>query len=511
MTDGFGSSVDLLAVRCDALGGPAGGPPSETLLADVCAEFDPDLVYVVRDGRDARVVGRLRRTFHGPIVDPAGPASVRTETIGGVTIAVASRLADLEDAIGSGAAGAEDAVDAAYVVCDGIDATADEVALEATLDGAETIARYRSRSRSRAESPAETTFLTGSLPASYDHVWRASVDGREVRLPIRGLGPIPRSGAPELARLTLASNGAVSVSSVPADRFGLRALEGVGPTTARRLREVGYDSRERVAGASLAALRSVQGIGDETAWTIRASARSLAEGLVIRRSAEPVPPVRSDPIFVDIETDGLAPTIVWLIGVYDSQRGTYVDFIDTDPSRDDPGAATRSFVEWLAAEYDRPALVTWNGHGFDYKHLDRFVSRYAPGYRDYWREDVLKYDCYDWAVRRDNAVLPGRTNRLEDVAEAIGGRRDGAAATLDGKTLAGAVRRTIESDRPAGIDWEAARAYCEADVRELAAVYDAIEAADIERATPVSGSGRGSERESEGGTAETTQTGLGDF
>jgi len=46
---------------------------------------------------------------------------------------------------------------------------------------------------------------------------------------------------------------------------------------------------------------------------------------------------------------------------------------------------------------------------------------------------VFEYDLFDWAVRKDNAILPGRTNRVEDVAEALGHGRNSAAAAVDGK------------------------------------------------------------------------------
>ncbi|WP_226007714.1 ribonuclease H-like domain-containing protein [Natrinema salinisoli] len=493
--------AELLALRCDAV-----SDLGETALRDLLEYFDPDLVYVVRESSDVRVLSRLRRSFDGPVVAASGPADVRTETVAGVSFVFAGSAALLADA-------RDDAPPADFVVCDDIEPTTDAVALEATLAGSESIASYYARA---SGSP---TVLTGALEASYDHVWDVTVDGRPVRLPVRGVAPLRRSGAAELACLTCDRHGSVAVSSVPADRFGLRALAGVGPTTAARLRENGYNTRAAVAEAAEADLRSLPGIGTATARELIQSAGALAGSEVIRRTDEPVPPASetATPLFVDIETDGLQPTIIWLVGVYDPARDEYVDFVDTDPSRDEPGAATREFVSWLAAEYDAPSLVAWNGHSFDYEHLERFVASHVPEYHDFWREHVSTYDPYDWAVRRENAVLPGRTNRLEDVAEALGCDRTGAAAALDGKTLAERIRRLLESsssrrsdtddstEPSSEIDWEAARRYCEADVRELAAVYDAIRAAPPERAETAAENGDGSTTDS------TTQTGLADF
>ncbi|MDF9744219.1 ribonuclease H-like domain-containing protein [Natrinema salsiterrestre] len=498
MADEVGA--ELLALRCDAV-----SDLGAAALRDVLEYFDPDLVYVVRESADVRVLSRVRRAFDGPVVAASGPADGRTETVAGVSFVFAGSAALLEDAL-------DDAPPADFIVCDDIEPTTDAVALEATLAGGKSVARYHVRA---SESP---TVLTGALEASYDHVWDATVDGRPVRLPVRGVAPLRRSGAAELACLTCDRRGSVAVSSVPADRFGLRALAGVGPATAARLRENGYDTRAAVAEAAEPDLRSLPGIGATTARELAQSARALAGSEVIRRTDESVPPAAetATPLFVDIETDGLQPTIIWLVGVYDPARDEYVDFVDTDPSRDEPGAATREFVSWLAAEYDAPSLVAWNGHGFDYEHLERFVASYVPEYRDFWREHVSTYDPYDWAVRRKNAVLPGRTNRLEDVAEALGCERAGAAAALDGKTLAERIRRSLEGSRsrrsdtdestesPSEIDWDAARGYCEADVRELAAVYDAIVAAPPERGDTTAENGDES-------TSDATQTGLADF
>lgn len=500
--------VELLGLRCDAVAdfeAPA--------LRDLLEHFDPDLVYVARERSDARVVSRLRRSFDGPVVFAGGPAKIRTETVAGVSITFSSAASLLGDPADEQVDTTGDTWNADFVVCDDLELTTDAVSLDVTLSGRDAIARYQSR------TSATTTFLTGALEASYDHVWDATVDGDPVRLPIRGVGPLRRSGAAELACLTCDRHGSVAVSSVPADRFGLRALSGVGPTTADRLRSNGYDTRADVAEATSVELRSIDGIGASTAREIGSSARALEESRVVRRTDEPVPPAPegSMPLFVDIETDGLQPTILWLIGVYDPERDVYVDFVDTELTRDEPGAATREFVSWLAAEYDSPSLIAWNGHAFDYRHLERFISRYAPDYHEYWDEDVYAYDLYDWAVRRDNAVLPGRTNRLEDVADALGCARSGTVAALDGKTLAERIRRRLEGpgtlavepgdDAAAGaseIDWDAARGYCEADVRELAATYDAIASAPLEADAETPERNRAP-------TDGTTQTGLADF
>lgn len=476
----------VLPIRCDAL-----GTTTQSAVDDLLAHFDPDVVYIIRDNLDMRIVSRFRRTADVPVIGAGRSSqSVQTATDGGVTLAVVD---DIELLDGAGSADADSLPpDVDFVISDKIEPETDPVSLDATLAREELLRRYQTATET------ETTFCTGAKPANYEYVWQTAHEGEEVRLPIHGLGPIPRSGTPELACLTLAPGGDVAVSSVPADRFGLQAISGVGPTQLDRLTSNGYDSRAAIAEASTRELANLQGIGEATATTMQQSAQAIAENQIVRTTAASVPANSRNPVFVDIETDGLNPTIIWLIGLYDSGTETYRDFLDSEPSLSDPGHATREFVSWLAAEYDTVSLITWNGYEFDYPHLRQFIAQYAPEFLDYWDDAVYTYDLYHWA--EENAVLPGRTNRLEDVAAALGAARESSAAGIDGATLARTIRRNLHSpERADSIDWDQARAYCEADVRELASVYDAI--AD---ATP------GRERATTSDDS-TEQTGLGEF
>ncbi|WP_415383031.1 ribonuclease H-like domain-containing protein [Halosimplex sp. TS25] len=479
--------VRLLALRCDAL-----ADASTNAIADLIDYFDADLIYIIEEKLDMRTASTVERTASCPVIYTRRSA-VCTETIDDVTVSIVSSLDFVGGASSASGHGIPDGAD--YVICDEIQTSADSVTMDVSLDGLEHLARFQHR------TDREATFLTGAMEASYDFVWKADVDDESVRLPVRGLAPTRRQGAPELACVSLDSDGRIGVSTTPADKFGLRALSGVGKGTAPKLAQNGYETRDKVAAATERELREIRGIGESKAQSIRQSAHALSEGSVIRLTNESVPAAEYSPLFIDIETDSLNPSIIWLIGVYDPEADEYVDFIDREPSRDNPGKATREFVTWLASEYDRTSLIAWNGHDFDFKHLSRFIRGYAPEYADYWSDSVFEYDLLDWAVRKDNAVLPGRTNRVEDVAEALGHGRDAAAAAFDGKSLAKTIQRLLRSpERARDVDWEAARAYCEADVRELAAVYEAIA-----EATP------GQMRAGGPGDENTTQTGLMDF
>jgi uncharacterized protein YprB with RNaseH-like and TPR domain len=179
-------------------------------------------------------------------------------------------------------------------------------------------------------------------------------------------------------------------------------------------------------------------------------------------------------VCLDVETDGLSPTIVWQFGVYDPRTDEYVAVVeDEDPS--DPGPVVREFCDLFAAEYaDRPVLA-WNGDGFDFPVVDRFVRRHAPEHAPTWA-DARTVDLLAWA--RDNALLPGRTNRLDDVARALG--HEGADTGLSGARTAAAYRAFAANpnDPAAEPDWARHRRYCEDDCRALWTVYEALRDAD---------------------------------
>jgi hypothetical protein len=114
------------------------------------------------------------------------------------------------------------------------------------------------------------------------------------------------------------------------------------------------------------------------------------------------------------------------------------------------GAASvlESFMTWLLARHGNRTLLTWNGDGFDYPQIEGFLRRHHPGYLDAWA-DLRTADLYRWAVREGNALLPGRTNKLDHVARALG---YDAAATVEKRRDRYAVADCrVTLDRVSGI------------------------------------------------------------
>ena len=327
----------------------------------------------------------------------------------------------------------------------------------------------------RAGSADTYTHLTTKADPGYRSEWD--------KLTVHGCLPAADeqlgSSEPSFAHLELRDEGVVSTTTREPRHFGLQALSQVGRSRAETLREAGYERRRDVANAEVFALRKLDDFGRKTAETVIKAARAFADGEVIHDGSASLP--NREPVFIDIETDGLNPTMIWLIGVLDREGGDqYMSFISTDP--DERGAAVEAFMQWFAANaVDRP-VVAYNGENFDFPHLHRHIKQYCPQYLDDW-EQAWTVDPLLWAVTKGNATLPGRTNKLEDVAPALGWEVDDTG--LSGAAVGRLFQRYMDNPCPTTeLDWERHKRYCEDDVRSMAFLYDTIK-----EASPLAGSG----------------------
>jgi uncharacterized protein YprB with RNaseH-like and TPR domain len=426
---------------------------SGAALEDWLAHFEPDVVVLAGTEPARRASSALRRvTDDGTVVfDPNGHDPLRgARQVAGVRLQFAPTPDDLASL---------DPRTQAFVVSGLLSLDVDRAALSTSLDG---LSAYRD-----ALGPAATSdglvHLSVGLPEGYRRDW----DG----LTVVGAGADAGVGDEPLTALDCLADGLVLSRTLDPSRLGLRALDGVGDTRARRLREAGYGSRKAIAAADPTELASVDGLGQSSTERIVESARAVAEGRVVRRSDAPLP--GGEQVFVDIETDGLSPTITWLVGVLDGLSGdaSYRSFVQRDP--EDPGGAIREFLSWYDAEGDGRPVVAYNGWTFDFQVLGEHVAEYCPEFQRVW-DEMDRFDPYRWAVRDDNAVLPGRTNKLGDVATALG--HESAGTGLTGAAVARAYRAWMDDPSPeTELDWGRFDAYCEDDVRALATIWTALE------------------------------------
>jgi transcription termination factor NusA len=305
----------------------------------------------------------------------------------------------------------------------------------------------------------ETTVLSYGIDGGHTLNW----DGTR----IYGLDPSTGRGSSTVSVLTLYPDR-TKLTEVRLDRLGLRAVHGVGASVAERLTRQGIDTVDDLCDASVSTLLEIRGIGQATAEALPERARAVRDGEVVRQTDARLPP---DPLVIDIETDGLSPSVIWQIGALDTRTDEYHAFVQRDPTAE--GVAVSEFCDWLATRDGDQPVVAYHGWGFDFIHLRTFIERYVPEHTSTWFERDL-IDPLQWANDDGNAILPGRSNRLEDVTAALGYER--AETGLDGAATAHAYQRW--QDNPSDeteLDWARHEQYCEDDVRSLAMLYDALQ------------------------------------
>ncbi|WP_299236135.1 ribonuclease H-like domain-containing protein [Natronomonas sp.] len=506
------STQDGRFVRLLSIPAAAAERLSAYAVDDAVSYFDPDGLLVpgersprghatVRNAASARpaIHPQLGRADDGIEHVRFGPDGRRSEAAGppspGAIDLLAVHSGDVLAALGERLASGERSTgaDAAtYLFVPELSIEADTTALSADLPHAADVAAIAD------ELPEPVVVLAGGQPAGYHHVWRLA--GRDakasVEVAVVGLGGGgPDGGEDRLAGVACTARGAAAAETVPPDSFGLRALEGVGPAIADRLGSLGCRTRGDVRNTAVSELAALEGLGREGAERLHAHAEVIASGEPLVLTNETPVRTRSGrpPLCLDVETDGLSPTIIWQFGVYDPAADAYRAFTERSTPTD-PAGVLGEFIEWLLGTHADRTLLTWNGSGFDYPQIERFLRRHYPEYVDAWR-DLWTYDLYQWAVRDGNALLPGRTNRLDDVARALGYER--AASGLSGAQTAAAYRRFMRrpTDPAAEPDWERHEAYCRDDCEALYRVYDAIETADRRDVTD-SGAGGAAGRQS---------------
>ncbi len=505
------SALEILSVPAATLKGL-----SQPAVRDAVSYFRPDGI-VVPGPRDVRAFAAVRDAVQDiPIVCPqlghdsegiqhyryvaGGETGLRetaqsvppAEAIDVLAVQRADVLPRLQSQLESGdrTTGTEGAT---FLMVPELSVNLNTTALSTTLPHGDVLGEI---SAGRAEP---LTVLAGGQPADYHHVWSLSFRHTSIDVPIAGLGASER-GASKLAQCTCTASGTVAAETVSGDAFGLRALYGVGERTEERLLDRGCRTPADVRDLPVEDLGSLSGIGRTTAEKLHAHADVIASGEPLLLSNKTPVKTRGNrpPLCLDIETDGLSPTVIWQIGVYDPAADRHQSFIEReDPT--EPSAVLEAFVTWFLANHDDRTVLTWNGYGFDYPLLEQFLRRYHPEYVEAWNA-VWKYDLYKWAVRDGNALLPGRTNRLDHVARALG--HDGAGTGLTGAQTAAAYQRFMRApDDPASEpDWERHERYCEDDCRALWHVYEAIAKAERRDVT-----------DSGTGGAAGQQSGLTDF
>ncbi|MFC4437428.1 MULTISPECIES: ribonuclease H-like domain-containing protein [Natrialbaceae] len=497
-------------------------------LRDIDATLEPDGVWVLGPSRESQAFARVRRTFDAPTFHPpleTGDGRISRQPLApGLEVAAVqgpSALRVSPDAVSNALCDP----DVVALVCDDVATATRPTALETTLEHAPALTDALPAGR-------VTTVLTGGEPAGYDALWHLEAESGTIRavdhdpalgcepagddcvsVRVQGSGPAEGyGGSQSIGILELAADGTVAADTRAATDFGLEAVSGVGPKTAGRLAERGVTARSALLETPIETLADCPGVGRTRARTMHHHATVLETGEPRRLTDESLPGENwsEPPLCLDVETDGLSPTIVWQVGVYDPATDTHRAFVERDDP-DDPVSVLEAFCDWLLGVHPNRALLTWNGWRFDYRHLGAFIARHLPYYVDEW-ESIPQFDLYYWAVGNENAILPGRTNELAVVADALG--YEGRETGLDGAQTAAAYQRFMRTGRE--LEWDRHEAYCEDDCRALWRVYERLREAER---VPQDGNTTGSTGSSDSGSGRSAsntatdgeQTGLGDF
>ncbi|MFQ3476936.1 DNA ecombination protein RadA [Halonotius sp. F2-221B] len=366
------------------------------------------------------------------------------------------------------------------VVTQDVSMSVDPYERSATLSGVDT---YRDRIPESWWNN-QTLHLSTALRSGFTTTYHTS-DGATTRFV--GIGTseadLGVGTTPETTPATLIecySNGAIDVADVDPKSFGLRGVHGIGSNRIKALREAGITSVEDLVEMPLRSLAEVPGFGRSSAATVQTAAEARATETVVPTGDDSLP--NQEPVFIDIETDGLNPSTAWLIGVLNGgpKAGNYMSFREQAV---DDGAHLKAFMAWLTGAAAGRPVVAWNGYHFDFPVITEQLREHHPDLVDKWT-DRYHFDAYYWATQQNggNVALPGRTNKLEAVAEALGW--EPTTNGIDGSTVAqlySAYRRHIKSDRQTQADiqpdWARLEQYCEDDVRALATIYEQLQTA----------------------------------
>lgn len=429
-------------------------------LDDWLTYFDPHSIILTGATPAPRAASTLRRHSEQetPLVAPAGNAPQSgLRVINDVQFVFAPTTTALRE-IATAEHDELDPQKPTYVLSNLLELDVDTTTLSTSLVGRD---EYLD-AVSPEQLAGEYIHVSSRLPVHYRRQWGS--------LTVIGGGVESGAAGTPLVALDCRGDGQVLTRTLHPRRLGLQALDSVGRTRARRLRDAGFTARADIATAEIPRLTDIQGIGRATATRIQQSARAIANGEVVRTSDDPLP--TGEPLYIDIETDGLNPTITWLIGVLDGSGadGRFMSFIQRDP--DEPGRAIEDFMAWYTANAHHRPLVAYRGWNFDFTVLHDHIIEYCPHYEDDWTS-TYRFDPYEWAVEKGNAILPGRTNQLADVAAALG--YEYAEPGVTGSAVARAYQQWM-TDRSAATEpeWDRFKTYCEDDVRALAVVYDAL-------------------------------------
>ncbi len=420
---------------------------------DLVDYYDPDAFFVI-DEEGADVDFRDVRSRFDPVcIYPARENKrIRHVSLNGIEFIIVDGVENLDIAKEIEKMGEISEDDNVYLVTTDLDVEIDTTSLSASLVNQDA---YKTHS---GDTKARYVYITGSLQSSYRQEWG--------KMAVQGARPREIQGGLAIPQLTCFSDGRVGVKTLESHKLGLRALEGVGRRTVEKLEANGYHTREEVSNATRGDLKEIYGIGEKTANKLWYHSRAMVKGKVMRRTNYPVP--GKNPVFISIETDGVTPSVIWHICVYNSKSKEYKIFYARTPEQKQE--VIQSFMSWYAANGTDQTILSWKGWEGDYHHLTKFIAEYTPEYGSIW-DKANKRDLYFWTTEQNNAVLPGRTDDIVEHATELGYDIPNTGLTSN---YVRKVYRQWMSNEVSEPNWELIHRYHKAKIDALVGVHKEI-------------------------------------
>ncbi|WP_302083402.1 ribonuclease H-like domain-containing protein [Salinibaculum rarum] len=422
-------------------------------LTDIDFYFDPD-IYLVPDATDPDIPKHLAYTVGKRVVAPRllaepTPYYFDTETL--LVIPYLDTLSGITNA----------SFDESVSILTGF---LDQDYDFSTFDHSITNIRAYRDAIQTITAPAIRHF-TIEIPAGN------AINARQLSNPIRGINWVEgQSQNPTryIPKTTITASGDVQTEHLRSDRLGVQAIYQLGSQYRNRLESHGYTTREDISESDPEDILRVPGVGGYNAAAFISGARAIQDDTLYR--FDTVPFTDSKKVFIDIETDGLQPEVIWQIGIYNASTDQYASLIQTDPER--KSDIITAFGDWLI-NTNADVLLAWNGNNFDFPHLESFITKYGTDdHLSAWNS-IKKADMKTDVVQKCGAV-PSRTWTLSAIAAHVGfnwsnGELTGADA---------AERYTEWMHGGAEPDWDAWQEYCRDDVMAMHHIYNRLKTAE---------------------------------
>lgn len=190
-------------------------------------------------------------------------------------------------------------------------------------------------------------------------------------------------------------------------RGGVDAIQGIGYKKYFDFHRAGIKTLKQFVDAGIPRVSSILGYREEAGRQIYLRGLSVYQNRVIK--LDEIMELTQGRVYVDIETD-LTQSIVWMIGIYISQTGEFIQLVVNSPR--DEKKILKECMDILS-QYRNKNIITYSGTRFDERVLrNRFDRRQIP-------HEHIEFDDILLDIKKSLA-LPLKSYSLGEVASFYG-------------------------------------------------------------------------------------------